>query len=69
MKADQGVEWEPNGGVSIPSKISINLFVKQKSFYILKKEKKEFLGAMRLRSIITKYSDYILRPIVMKNNY
>ena len=32
----------------------------------LKKEQEEFLDEFRLRSIITKYSDHIVLPIIMK---
>lgn len=66
MKSTQGVEWESNGeGEYTIKNINKSSHGTEVILY-LKKEKEKFLDAMRLRSIITKYSDHILRPIVMK---
>ena len=66
MKANQGVEWESNGEGEYTIK-NINKFSRGTEVILhLKKEKEEFLDAVRLRSIITKYSDHILCPIIMK---
>lgn len=64
--ADQGVEWESAGEGDY--KIS-NIERPQRGTEIilyLKKEEDEFLDDYRIRSIITKYSDHIVLPIVMK---
>lgn len=66
LKANQGVEWESNGKGEYTVK-NINKFSRGTEVILhIKKEKAEFLDVMRLRSIITKYSDHILCPIVMK---
>lgn len=66
MKANQSVEWKSNGEGEYTIK-NINKSSRGTEVILhLKKEKEEFLDPMRLRSIITKYSDHILRPIVMK---
>lgn len=66
LKANQGVEWESNGRGEYTIK-NINKFSRGTEVILyIKKEKAEFLDAMRLRSIITKYSDHILCPILMK---
>ncbi|MFW0039563.1 MAG: molecular chaperone HtpG [Coxiella endosymbiont of Dermacentor silvarum] len=66
LKANQGVEWESNGKGEYTIK-NINKFSRGTEVILhIKKEKAEFLDVMRLRSIITKYSDHILCPIVMK---
>ncbi len=66
MKSTQGVEWESNGEGEYTIK-NINKSSHGTEVILhLKKEKEKFLDAMRLRSIITKYSDHILRPIIMK---
>ncbi|WP_264435290.1 molecular chaperone HtpG [Coxiella endosymbiont of Dermacentor marginatus] len=66
LKANQGVEWESNGKGEYTIK-NINKFSRGTEVILhIKKEKAEFLDAMRLRSIITKYSDHILCPIIMK---
>jgi len=66
MQANQGVYWESKGegeftvkNIDKPTRgTEVTLF--------LKKEEDEFLDAFRLRGIITKYSDHIVLPIVMK---
>lgn len=66
LKANQGVEWESNGKGEYTIK-NINKFSRGTEVILhIKKEKAEFLDVMRLRSIITKYSDHILCPIVMQ---
>lgn len=66
MQADQGVLWESTGtgeytiqNVNKPERgTEITLYTK--------KDEDEFLEPSRLRHIITKYSDHILLPIIMK---
>lgn len=64
--ADQGVYWESTGDGEFTIK---NIDKPQRGTEVvlhLKDEDKEFLAQYRLRSIITKYSDHILLPILMK---
>lgn len=66
MQSDQGVEWESAGEGDYTVK---NIEKKERGTEVilhLKKDESEFLDAWRLRSIITKYSDHIVLPIVMK---
>lgn len=66
MKADQGVLWESAGEGEYTVE---NINKKERGTEItlhLKKGEDEFLDEWRLRNIITKYSDHILLPIVMK---
>jgi molecular chaperone HtpG len=66
LKNDQGVYWESDGQGQF--KIE-NLDKESRGTEIilhLKKEEDEFLDDWRIRSIITKYSDHIPLPIVMK---
>jgi len=66
MTADQGVLWESTAqdnykieNVELPTRgTEVTLHVRD--------EDKEFLDAHRLRSIVSKYSDHILLPIMMK---
>ncbi len=66
MKADQGVLWESAGegeykveNISKPERgTEITLHIKD--------DEDEFLNDYRLKNIITKYSDHILWPVVMK---
>lgn len=66
MNSDQGVLWESNG----EGEYTIQNIDQQKRgteiTLHLKKDEHEFLDSWRLRSIITKYSDHIMLPIVMK---
>lgn len=65
MQADQGVYWESNGKGEFNVK---NIEQKTRGTEItlhLKSDMDEFLDHYRLRSIITKYSDHIVLPIVM----
>lgn len=63
---DQGVYWESTGEGDYTIK---NIDRPQRGTEVIlhiKKGNEEFLDAWRLRHIITKYSDHILLPIVMK---
>ena len=67
MQTDQGVYWESTGTGEFIVK---NIDYKPRGTEItlhMKKEANEFLDAMRLRTIITKYSDHIVLPIMMEN--
>jgi molecular chaperone HtpG len=72
MNKDQGVYWESEGGGEFTVK---NIDRDERGTEIvlhLKKEEDEFLDGSRLRTIITKYSDHIVLPILMKkpeNNF
>ena len=64
--ADQGVYWESKGEGEYTIK---NLHKPTRGTEVilyLKQDADEFLDYFRLRGIITKYSDHILLPIVMK---
>lgn len=66
MQKDQGVFWESEGQNNF---IIENIDREERGTEItlhLKKEEDEFLEDWRLRTIITKYSDHILLPIIMK---
>ena len=66
MKADQGVYWESKGQGEYTIK-NIDKSSRGTEVVVhLKKEEDEFLDDVRLRSIITKYSDHIVLPILMK---
>lgn len=66
LKPEEGIVWESNGEgeftIAYEKKVSrgteITLHIKDES--------EEFLSGWRLRSIISKYSDHICWPIVMK---
>ncbi|EKD77085.1 MAG: hypothetical protein ACD_42C00485G0002 [uncultured bacterium] len=65
MQQDQGVYWESNGKGQFDIK---NIDWKNRGTEItlfLKKDMDEFLDPYRLRTIITKYSDHIVLPILM----
>lgn len=65
MQKDQGVYWESSGDGQYTVK---NIEKETRGTEIvlhLKKESEEFLDPLRLRNIITKYSDHIILPIVM----
>ncbi|OGT32709.1 MAG: molecular chaperone HtpG [Gammaproteobacteria bacterium RIFCSPHIGHO2_02_FULL_39_13] len=68
MQVDQGVYWESNG----KGEFSVNNIEKKtrgtEITLHLKKEMDEYLEAFRLRSIITKYSDHIVLPIMMEQS-
>ena len=64
-QTNQGVYWESNGKGQFEVK---NIEQKNRGTeitMILKKDMEEFLDYYRLRSIITKYSDHIVLPIMM----
>lgn len=66
MQQDQGVYWESDGQGEF---LIENIAKEQRGTEIilhLKQEEDEFLDDWRLRNIISKYSDHILLPIVMK---
>ena len=65
MKADEGVEWESDGQGKYTIK---NIKRSQRGTEVtlyMKDDAKEFLDDSRLRTVIRKYSDHILLPIVM----
>ncbi len=65
-QADQGVLWESEGQGEYTIK---NIHYPPRGTEVvlhLKSTAEEFLDAYRLRSIITKYSDHIVLPILMK---
>ncbi len=65
MKSDQGVYWESNGkGEFIVKNIEKSDRGTEVTLY-LKKDDDTFLNPMEIRSIIKKYSDHILLPILM----
>jgi molecular chaperone HtpG len=67
MQADQGVQWESTGEGEYTIK-NINKPTRGTEVVLhIKKDESEFLDELRLRQVITKYSDHILLPIVMKN--
>ena len=65
-KADQGVEWVSDGG----GEFSIAMIDRpQRGTEItlhLRADQDDLLSAWKLKSIVRKYSDHILQPIVMK---
>lgn len=66
MQKNQGVHWESNGEGEYTIK---NIEKESRGTEIiihLREDQKEFLDGFRIRSVITKYSDHILFPIVMK---
>lgn len=66
MKPDQGVFWESAGEGDYKVK---NIDKQERGTEIilhLKKDAEEFLDQWRLRNVVTKYSDHILLPIIMK---
>jgi molecular chaperone HtpG len=66
MKANEGVEWVSDGQGAYTVK---NIEKSDRGTEVilhLRKNENEFLDDMRLRSIIHKYSDHILWPVMMK---
>ncbi|MBS0350304.1 MAG: molecular chaperone HtpG [Proteobacteria bacterium] len=66
MKADQGVMWESDGQGQYNIK---NIQYSPRGTEVvlhLKQEFEEFLDEYRIRNVITKYSDHIVLPIIMK---
>lgn len=66
MQASQGVEWESAGEGDYMIKNTEKKARGTEVILHLKKDESEFLDPWRLRSVITKYSDHIVLPIVMK---
>jgi molecular chaperone HtpG len=66
LQTDEGVEWISDG----TGEYTITPITKEQRgtevILHLKKDETDFLNSWKLRSIITKYSDHILFPIVMK---
>ena len=68
LPAAQGVRWTSEGKGDFEIE---HLPVEQRGTSVtlhLKKEEEEFLNEWRLRHTITKYSDHIMLPVVMKND-
>lgn len=66
MQSDQGVYWESDGKGQYTIK-NIDKNTRGTEIVLhMKDECAEFLDDYRVRSVITKYSDHILLPIVMK---
>jgi molecular chaperone HtpG len=66
MQKDQGVYWESNGEGQF---VIENITKERRGTEVilhLKKDEEDFLHDWQLRQIITKYSDHILLPIIMK---
>jgi len=67
MQASQGVAWESKGeGDYTIKNIELSSRGTEVILYLKKEETEDFLSPWRLRSIITKYSDHIMLPIMMK---
>ncbi len=66
MQADQGVVWESDGQGQYTVKNIHHPARGTEVVLHVKKECEEFLDEHRLRNIITKYSDHIVLPIIMK---
>lgn len=66
MNNDQGILWESNGQGEYTIKNIDKMSRGTEVVLYLKKDEDEFLDSTRLRSIIRKYSDHILFPIMMK---
>lgn len=66
VSADQGVHWESDGEGSYTIKNCTKETRGTEIILHLREDQSEFLDAYRLRTIITKYSDHILFPILMK---
>ncbi len=64
-QADQGVYWESNGEGEYTIKNVEKALRGTEVILYIKKEAEEFLDEFRLRTIIKKYSDHILLPIMM----
>ena len=66
MQPEQGVMWESDGQGQYTIKNVHHLPRGTEMQLFIKKESAEFLDDFRLRNIITKYSDHIVLPILMK---
>jgi len=67
-QADQGVLWESDGQGQYTVKNIQHHLRGTEVILHLKKDFEEFLDEFRLRNIITKYSDHIVLPILMKKS-
>lgn len=65
-KADQGVRWESDGGGEFAVEMVEKVERGTQIMLHLRDEHEDLLDGMRIRSIIRKYSDHILQPILMK---
>ncbi len=65
MQADQGVHWESDGLGEYTIKNIDKASRGTEITLYMKKDESEFVNGMRLRTIIRKYSDHILLPIMM----
>lgn len=66
LAAEDGIVWESNGDGEFTIGTEKKLNRGTEIILHLKSDSEEFLSDWRLRSIITKYSDHICWPIVMK---
>ncbi len=66
LPEDQGIIWESDGAGEFTIGYEAKKDRGTEITLHLKKEEEEFLSSWRLRSTITKYSDHICWPIVMK---
>ncbi|MGC2164746.1 MAG: molecular chaperone HtpG [Gallionella sp.] len=64
--ADQGVRWESDGGGEFTIEMQDKATRGTEVTLHLRAEQDDLLDGYRLRSIIHKYSDHIVQPIVMK---
>ncbi|MBI3222557.1 MAG: molecular chaperone HtpG [Nitrosomonadales bacterium] len=65
-QADQGVRWESDGGGEFSIEMVDNVPRGTQITLHLRADQDDLLGGHKLRSIIRKYSDHIVQPIVMK---
>ncbi len=66
LAADQGVQWESTGEGDYTLEAIEKATRGTEIVLHLRKDEDDFLNGMRLRTIIRKYSDHIMLPIVMK---
>lgn len=66
MQSDQGVYWESDGKGSFSVKNIEKPLRGTEITLHLKEDMTEFLDPIRLRTIVTKYSDHIVLPVVME---
>ena len=65
-QADQGVSWESDGGGEFTLEMVDNVARGTHITLHLRADQDDLLNGHKLRSIIHKYSDHIVQPIVMK---
>ena len=66
VKLNHGVQWESTGKGEYTIKNINKLTRGTEVILYLKENEREFVDPLRLRNIVTKYSDHILLPIFMK---